>query len=318
MLDNFIFSINTTLPMVILVFAGIFFRKIGFINSVFLAGGNKIVFYVAMPILIFRSLASANLIDVLDLDFALFNAVFTVCAIFIIWGLSYLAFRKKAPGVISAFAQGSYRGNIGILALPVLLAIVAEENAAKGALVIAVLIPIYNILSVILLVVHSEKMSGLSLKPVLFGVIKNPPIIATIMGLAVAFSDIQLPIFAYTTVDQLAALATPLALICLGGGMVFEGFGSRFRYSVIASIIKIFLLPMAAGILAYLYGFRGDTLVTIIIMQGVPSAVISYVMVSQIGGDLYVAATNVLITTIMSAFSLTFLIFVMRTMGILV
>ena len=317
MLDNFIFSVNIMLPMIILVFLGIYLRKVGFINKYFLSGANKIVFYVAIPILIFSNLFRVDIAQFTDFSFVVFVFLYTVGAILVIWGGAYFAFRKKAPNVIGAFTQGSIRGNAGIVALPLVLSIMGYENAALGILAVAILIPIYNVASVTVLVIHSEKTTGISPKALVFGILKNPPIIATVSGLVIAFFSIQLPPFVETTVFQLSGITTPLALMCLGGGMTFEGFGDRFKYSFMSSIIKVFLLPLGSGILAYLYGFRGDTLAVLILIQGVPSAVAGYVMVSEIGGDLYVAATNVLLTTIMSAFSLTLLIFVLRTLGMI-
>ena len=318
MLNHFLFSISAMLPMMILVFMGIYLRKIGFINKVFLGNANRIVFYVSIPALIFRSIFNSDLTQMLDAEFALFVALYSIAAFFVIWVFTYMALRKKAPGVISAFVQGGYRGNIAIVALPLLFTLIGEENAAKGVLATAVLIPVYNITSIVLLITHSEKISKISPKVLFWGILKNPPIIATIAGLVAAFSNLQLPAFAENTVSYFANLTTPLALLCLGGGMTFEGFSDRFRYSVISGIIKVLLLPLGAGVLAYWYGFRGYDLVIITVIHGVPSALAGYVMISEIGGDLYVSATNILATTIMSAFSLTLLIFILRTLGMIV
>lgn len=316
MLENFIFSLNIVLPMILIVFLGIYLKKTSFINKPFLLIANKLVFYIGIPSLLFTSISNSDISEIFNLEYSLFISIWTLTAFFASWGITYLVFRKKAPSVISAFVQGTYRGNVAILALPILFNLIGEENAGKGAMAIAILIPIYNVVSILLLSVHSEKNKGISFKKMALGIIKNPPIQGVFAGIVISLLGINLPPFATTTISSLAQITTPLALMCLGGSMTFEGFGSRFRYSLASSIVKVFVMPAIVTLVGYMYGFRGNDLIILTILHGVPSAVAGYVMVVEIGGDTYVASTNVLISTIMSAFSLTILIFVLRTIGI--
>lgn len=316
MLYDLMFSVSIILPMVILVFIGLQLRRVGIFSKHFLVGANKLVFYIAIPSLLFISVSTSNLSQIFDPFFAIFLLAGTTVAFLLLWLFTYLILRKRAPDVISAFVQGSFRGNIVIVAIPILFSILGEEGQALGGLSIAVLIPLFNFLSIILLVTHSEKGGKISVKSLIIGIVKNPPIIATASAILVYILNIQLPGFLISTLSYTSSIATPLALMCLGGGLSFQGFDKKFKYSFISAFIKVVGIPVMFTIAAFLVGFRGESLITIAIVQGVPTAVAGHVMIVEIGGDTYVSGTNILISTVMSAFTMTLAIFTLRTLGI--
>lgn len=316
MLENFILSIHIIAPLVLLVFFGIWLKRINFLDRVFLAGANRLVFYAAIPSLLFINIYQSEITAVFDLVFTLFIVIVTMAYFFVCWIFSYFWLRKKAPHVIGAFVQGCFRGNITILALPILLNLLGDD-AAKGALGIAVLIPMYNIVAVILLTIHSEDSRSISPKAMVIGMIKNPPIIGTLLGVLVSLLGWTMPVFARTTITMVSQMTTPVALICLGAGMTFEGFTDRFNYALLSSLSKVLIMPGVIGIVAYMWGFRGADMVIFVIMSGVPTSITSYVMAVELGADEYVTSTNIVLTTLMSGITMTFWIFLLMTLGFL-
>jgi len=318
MLENIIFSLNIVMPLVLLAAVGWLARRAGLVSDAFLAGGNKVIFYLAIPATLFRSIYSADLSEVFDPAFIAFVAIWTIVSFGAIWAIAYFTLRKRHPSAISAYVNGAHRGNLAMLGLPILFMIMSDE-AAKVAMAAAIIIPIYNIQTIILLTIHSDDADKkLNIGKLLIGIIKNPPIIGIIIGLSAAIAGVGLPSVASQTIDGLASLTVPLALLCLGGAMTFKGFDAKFRFAVSASLVKVAVLPIITIALAWLLGFRGNDLTMLMILHGVPTAVGSYVMIMEFGGDSYIAGTNVMLTTVLSAFTLSLFIFVFRAFGIII
>ena len=306
------------MPLVILAVVGYGARRVGFITDGFLAGANKVIFYLAIPAMLFNSLYTADLGEVFDPGLMAFAAIWTIASFAIIWAITYLALRKRHPGVISAYVNGAHRGNLAMLGLPLLFGILGDGYyAAKVAVTVAVIIPIYNIQTIIMLTLHSETPKKLNAGRLTLDIIKNPPIIGTLLGLVAAFAGITLPTIAEQAIASMAALTIPLALLCLGGSMTFKGFDAKFKFALTSGLIKVVALPIVTIALALLLCFSGNSLTILMILHGAPAAVAGYVMITEFGGDTYVSGTNVMITTVLSAFTLSVLIFVFRSMGII-
>jgi len=318
MLYNLIFSLNIVMPLVILAAVGYGAKRVGLITDAFLAGGNKVLLYMAIPSALFSSLYGADLREVFDPVFIAFVAIWTVISFAIIWVVTYMALRKHHAIAISAIVNGAHRGNLTMLGLPLLLSILGDsDDASKIALAVAVIIPLYNIQTLLLLTIHSSTPKKLDTGSLLLGITKNPPIISAALGITAAITGLALPVMAERAIAGLASLASPLALICLGGAMYFKGFDAKVRFALASSLIKVVVLPIITITIATLLGFRGNDLTILAILHGTPAAVAAYVMITEHGGDTYIAGTNVMLTTILSAFTLSILIFALRTFGII-
>jgi predicted permease len=313
MLDNFLFSLNVVVPVFVVMFLGYALKKRDIITSGFLASGNKIVYYIGLPALLFRGVYSTEIGAFMDARFIIFTLSGSVAAFFIIWGVSAIFLKEKA--VLASFAQGAYRGSFALLGTPLILNLAGAEGMARAALVVVFVVPFFNVFSIMALAPCTEEKVG-PLK-VIWAVIKNPSNIMIAIGIVLAVFELPLPIMIEGAINTTANLATPLALLCLGGGMVFHGFDAKFKYAMIGSVIKVAVMPFIMIILAVALGFRDYDLAVIVMLFGVPSAVVGYAMAAQMSGDTYVAGTIVVFSTIMSAVTLTAFIYVLRVMGML-
>ena len=316
MLDNLIFSLNIVVPLFAVILFGAFLRYKGYVDGAFIDIGNKIVFRFILPANVFMSIYHVNIVDIFDPFFIGFVVLFTVGSFFAVW-LFALFFIKEKP-IVSAFTQGAFRSNFAIIGLPLLVSILGPERAAVGAIALAFVVPVYNIFSTVVLTVHSPHIRALNAKILFLAIIKNPIIIAVALGMAVSVSGLHMPVAGERSVGFIAALTTPFALICLGGNISFRGFDAKFKYAAVATAVKLVVMPIVCTALAYALGFRGDELTVLMVMAGVPSAVAGYAMALQLGGDGYTSATIIVLTTLLSAFSLTVFIYVFRTLGIIV
>ena len=312
MLADFIFSLNVVVPVFLVMILGYILKKTGIIGAGFLESGNKIVYYIGLPAQLFRSVYTTDIREYMDLRFTLFALIATTVSFFAIWGAAAI-FLKKDPPVLGAFAQGAFRGSFALLGIPLIINMAGDAGMARAALVVMFVVPFFNVFSVMSLAPCSGKKP--SVLTIILTVIKNPSNIMIAIGMVLSMLDISLPIMVGGAVNTTANIATPLALVCLGGGMAFRGFDAKFKYAVVGSVIKCVIIPVAFTVVAYFMGFRDYDLAVILIMGGIPSAVVAYAMAVQFGADTYVAGTIVVITTFMSAATLTILIYAVRVLG---
>ncbi|MCL2528502.1 MAG: AEC family transporter [Defluviitaleaceae bacterium] len=315
MLDNFIFSINAVAPLFLVLFLGYILKRKGFLSEGFVSTGNKVVFYIALPANIFLNVYSAELGDLLDWGFVGFSVVASLIGFFGIWFVSAL-FIKNKP-ILGAFAQGAFRGNFAFLGMPLLINLAGEAGEARAALIMAFVLPVYNICTVLILAACSDSGKKIGFKTIILTIVKNPFIIAIALAFALQLLNIQLPFAINRTLRYGSNMATALALICLGAGMTFHGFDAKFKYALWSSLIKVVVLPILFVVAGYLMGYRGYDIAAFLILGGIPSAIAGYAMVVQMGGDGYIAGTIVVLSTIFSAFTLTIFIYALRTMGLL-
>ena len=314
MLSNFIFSINAVIPVFLIMLLGYELKRRELLSAGFLASGNKLLFYIALPIMLFRGVYTNDIRDFIDFRFIAFVLGITMATFFTLWGIASIFIKEKS--VVASVVQGSFRGNFALMGIPIILNLAGNAGMARAALVVVFAIPFFNVLSIMVLAPCTGEKVGV--KSVILAVLKNPSNILIAIGIILTLLNLSLPAILNVTMNSIANLASPLALLCIGGGMVFHGFDAKFKYAAIASAIKIIVVPIIFTTSAILLGFRDYDLAVILVLGGVPTATISYAMAAQMGGDTSVAGTIIVITTLASAVTLTLFIYVMRVLGLLV
>ena len=313
MLDNFLFSLNVVVPVFLIMALGYVLKKTKIISPEFLASGNKIVYYIGLPVLLFRGVYTTDISDFIDVGFIVFAFVCTTVSFFAIWGIGALFLKEKS--VLASFAQGAYRGSFALLGIPLILNLAGDAGMARAALIVVFVVPFFNVYSIMALAPCAEGRVGI--KTIFIAVLKNPSNIMIGVGILLSVMNWSLPGMVSSAVSTTANMATPLALLCLGGGMTFKGFDKKFKVAVVGSLIKVVAIPIIFVVAAILFGYRDYDLAVILMLGGIPSAVVGYAMAVQMGGDDYVAGTIVVISTLISAGTLTVFIYLLRMMGYL-
>lgn len=314
-MDSLIYSLNATIPIFAVIFFSYLLKRRGFFKEEFISGADKAIFKLFLPVLLFRDIASGRITESFDLKFFLFCMLSTVVYFFAIWLLAEMFCKDKS--IIGAFTQGAFRGSLAVLGVAFIQNIYG--NAGLAPLMIVAVVPLYNIFSVIVLTVRSnKKIAGQSMiKTTLKGIVQNPIIIGIFLGLPFSIMQIQFPQVVSKTLDLLSAPATPLALVTIGAG--FEGAKAikKIKPTVIASFIKLILLPAVFLTLAVFMGFRNQALVAILIMTGAPSTVTGYIMAKNMNGDYVLASSIIVMTTALSVFTMTLALYIMRSMSLI-
>ena len=313
-MDNFIYSINATLPIFLLIILGKILHKIGVINDNFTKTADRYVFLVALPALVFKDLTENDIRANFNGGYVLFCFCVTLVTILVLWGLTELFMRKEEEK--GAFIQASYRSSAAILGLAFIDNM--YDGAGMAPLMIIGAVPLYNIFAVVILTLKGENGGQKpELKPPVINVFKNPILLSILISLPFAFLNLHFPVFINKAIGNIANTATPLALISIGAS--FEGRKAikKIKPTVVASFIKLILLAALFLPLAVFFGYRNQELMAVLIMLGSPATVSCYIMAKNTGNDYILTSSIIVLTTLLSSVTLTAWIFLLRSVGVL-
>lgn len=314
-MGNFVFSLNVTMPIFLVMAAGYVLRQIGIINEDFASVANKFNFTVTLPVMLFRDISSVPIREVFDGKYVLFCALVSTLCFFGIWGGTKLLLRDKS--MRGAFVQASFRSSAAVMGLAFIDNIYG--SSAMGPLMIIGAVPLYNIFSVIVLTFEAEgetKDTG-KIRQACLNVIKNPIIISIALGLLSSLAGVVYPVVVSSTVDMIAQLATPLALVALGAGFEGKKALAKIRPTLAASALKLVIQPLVFLPAAAALGFDGEKMVGILIMLAAPTTPSCYIMAKNMRNDGVLTASIIVATTLLAAFTLTGWIYILKSLELI-
>lgn len=314
-MENLIFITGLVAPVFIIVALGFVLRRFRLINDNFVNLSSKIVFTVSLPALIFVEIYSIDLEAIFDLELIIFIYIGTLLSFFLSWAAA-LPFIPPGRNR-GVFIQGSFRGNFAIIGLAIIANVFGSISLGKASLLVAAIIPIYNILSVIVLTASLRNEKQIDVKQTIFEILKNPLIIAVLAAVPFSLFKIHIPSVILKTVEYLSALTLPLALIGIGGFMSISGLKQDFTIVFSATILKLLVIPGLATYAAYLWGFGGENLGIIFILFACPTAVSSFIMAEAMGLNGKLAGHILLLTTFASVLTITVGLFILKEHGLI-
>lgn len=314
-MQNLVLIFGLVCPVFLIIALGYFLKRLGTINTNFIRLSTKIVFNVSLPALIFTEVSKVSLDEVFDIKMLVFVYSGIIVSFIIIWLISIPLLKNgKDRG---AFIQGSFRSNFAIIGLALISNIFGSDKLGKASLLLAFIVPLFNILSVIALMVPNRKEKQLNAAKTLLEIIKNPLIIAVMLAIPFSYYRWNLPGIVLTTADYLAALSLPLALIGIGGFMNFEDIKKASFTAILSSTIKLVLIPLSACFIAYELDFPAGDIGIIFIFFGCPTAIVSFIMAEAMGSNGKLAGNIVLMTTLGSIITITTGLFILKQNGLL-
>lgn len=316
MWNDFLFSVNATLPVFGVMVLGFLLRKGGFLTEGFCRVANKLVFHLCLPAMLFRQIAAIRGGSLPDTAFLAYAFCFTLLSTLGVWGLSRAVLKDKTQ--VGAFAQGAFRGNTALLGSVLLQSICGSQTYAP--LIILAAVPLYNVLSVIVLSLEAGgggKLDREKLLEALKKVARNPILWGIFLGAPFALWGWPVPTPVDKALSMLGSLASPLSLIVIGAQFRGEAALQKKGPTLGAAFVKLLLLPALALPLGVVLGFRQDALIALLVMCGTPSAVSSYIMAENMGNDGQLACGIVAVTTLLSAVTVTGWVFLLRTMRLI-
>ena len=313
MMDNFLFSLNVTVPIFLIILVGGFLKRIGLLNDGFSSVADKYVFKVALPVQLFRDIATMDIRADFSWKFVAFCMIATTFMFSVCWILGRLFLKDKS--MVGAFAQAAARGSAAILGIAFVENIYGSSGMTPMMIVSAV--PLFNIYSVIILTVSSAegKLDGTVLRKTLRGVVTNPIILGIAAGMIWSLAGLPWPAMISKSVGYIAATATPIALLVLGATFKGKEALQKIRPTFAAAFLKLVGIPALVFPVAVRMGYRGSELVAIMIMLASPTTVTCYIMAKNMGGDETLSASVVMTATLLSSITLTLGVFLTRSLG---
>lgn len=314
-MSDLIFTINTVSPVFLIILLGVFLRKIKIINENFITISSKLVFNVALPTLIFIKISQTNFNEIAKGDEILFGCTGVLICFFISMVIGYIFIKDRNKNGV--FIQGAFRGNYAIIGLAILFNIYGEPGIAKGAMLLSFALPFFNVLAIIALTISMHKFSKESSKLIFYKIITNPNIIAVAIALLFSYFQIPLHEVILKTGTNIANMTLPLALIGIGGSLSYKNLKENILLLSTAAIMKIIVFPVIFTIIAYIIGFRTQSLVALYLLFAVPTAVTSFIFAKELGGDERLAANIVFLTTLSSIITISIGVYILKVNGMI-
>ena len=314
-MENLILSVNVIAPLFFLmVIAYVLVHHTKLADKELCSKANALVFKVFLPSMLFKNIYQSDIKTQMQGELCLFVAG-SLLVLFLLLCLVVpkVVKQENQQGVV---IQGIFRSNYVIFGVAIVEKMYGPENTVTAAILSAILVPMYNFLAVIALSVFGEKRER-DWKKVIGNIVKNPLIIASVLGIVFSYVGIQLPQAVETTIGDLAKLATPIAFLILGGDFDFSKIKGNLKTAGGVIFVKMVVLPLLMIPIVIGMGYRDSDLLAALLAYQTPIAVSSYIMAQQAGADEQLAGQLVVFSSAVSIVTLFVTIFILRQTGYL-
>lgn len=311
MLQALSIAFHAIVPLFLIIAVGYTVKRLGWIGPEEVRRFNKVCFYTFMPVMLFYNIYTSDFSHAVRLPYALFVVGMALAMILLAFLITLAA--EKTPERRGVMIQAAFRSNFVLLGLPIAAELLPEGNLGVTALMVAIVVPIYNMMSVVVL----EYFRGGKPRAgeVLLAVVKNPLILGSVAGLLVQALHITLPEVLVSFAGKMNSAATPLILLLLGASFETREI-TRYKKELLVCVgLRLVVFPGAILTLAAARGLRDIEFVTVLAMTAAPTAVNSFNMAQQLGGDSQLAGSAVVVSTAASFFTLFVWITLFKQLG---
>ena len=307
-MENLVVSFNVVFPIVLLMVVGALCRKGKILNPEVVKNINNFYYYVLVPSLVFRNVYTLDLGDKSNGRLLVFGiAAFVGICVF---STIFMKLVEKDNRKAGALVQCMFRSNYLLLGMAISISLYGEGNTAGTALLVSIIVPMYNIAAVVIL--EYFRKSTPNLRDLIWSVLKSPSIIAVIGALIIVLLKIRLPGTVYSVVKDLGGITTPLGLVVLGGSITIQSLAKYRKYILFGSLGKLVIIPGIVVAAAVFFGFKDEPLVAILGMTAAPISISCYPMADIMDSDGELTAQLIATTTIFSMFTLFLFVFVLK------
>lgn len=310
---SFIIAFNAVMPLMVYLIIGRLVKFYDLISERSLQELNLLIFNLLLPINFFMNIYRTDLTSHFRMDVFIYAIVMAL----VMFLLFSVIIPRVEPDVAKrgVMLQGSIRSNFVLFGLPIAMTLLDRRDMGMTTILIAVLVPINNVLSILALTMYQSK--ELNLKGLLVQIFKNKMFIATMLGIVARLIQLPIPEFVSKALIGLSSSITPIALLVMGATFSISTLTKSYKQLSITIISKLIIVPIIGIGIAVSLGFKGEYLIPLIIFFAGPVAVSSYPMAQVMGGDGDLANQVVVFTTFLSMFTLIIFISIAASLGIL-
>lgn len=312
-MENLILSFNVVAPLCLVMALGYFLKYIKIFDDHSVKVMNNAAFKVFLPTLLFYNIYTTNLRSVFNPKLMIF-ATISIIVLFVVLFL-LIPIIEEDNSKRGVMIQGIFRSNFVLFGIPVATALVGEGKVGTTALLIGIVVPLFNFLAVLCL--ETFRGGSINIKKIVHGIITNPLIIGACLGLLLLVLNIKLPEFIVSTIKDISKMATPLSLALLGASFSFSDVKKYLKETVIVILGKLVFAPLVFILIAYYFGFRDVALLSLLIMFASPTAISSFQMAIQMDGDGDLASQIVVFTSAFSIVTVFVWIFILKELALI-
>lgn len=312
MLQNLIICVNAVIPQAVFLAIGIIIKKGKMVTAEEVKRITAFTFKLLYPFMMFDNLYGKNLEE--NMNWPLVIYVVGLLAVLIAGAYSAVCAFEKEDFNRGAMIQAIFRSNIVLMGLPVAINLFGKDNVTEVAVVLLFIVPLYNIMSVIIL----EKFRGgrTSILAMVRKVITNPIIMGAIAAVIVLSLGIEVPEIIMQPVTSLADATNPISMVLLGASLDIHGIREDRKRVLFCVIGKLVIVPAIGIGGALLLGFEGVALIAVVLMVASPTALASFAMASSMGSNGGLAGEAIVFSTIFSCVTMPVWLFILKTMGL--
>lgn len=294
---------STIIPIFAVVILGFIARRRGFMPQAFLEPANRMVYYLAIPALIFRSVARAS-----------FRTEFSATVLLVTLSSALLAyvgafvigrFSRWPSARVGTFIQCAAHGNHGYVGIPVAFYFLGQSGLAQASILAGFLMIMQNTLSVMVLQAYSVNGTDTAgrIREVVEKLLHNPIIISAAAGMTVSLFEFTLPTTVQRFLEILSGMAPPMSLLLIGASLSIQVMRRNLRLVVGTVAIKILALPVVGLVMFTILGVSPEAYRPALILLATPTATVAYVMAKEMHGDDEFAVAAISTSTLFSMFT---------------
>lgn len=297
--------ITTILPIFIVIFLGFLLKHRGMISQSFVAQANRLVYSIAIPAMLFSAISKSSFTTQVDI----IVVVVTLSVIFLTGLVAWMAALVLIDNhqTRGSFIQTSFQGNLGYVGFAIAFYYLGDDSFAATAIIGGFLMIFHNLMAVGFLTYYGQgNSSGSRLVDSLQKSIKNPVILSALAGMLFSLLEIPIPLIIHRALDILKGMALPTALLIIGASLSFEQLRPRLPQVIIASLMKTMVAPAIGFSLFTLLALSPTLYLPGLILLSAPTATVTYILSSQMGGDPDFAAAAISFSTLLSSVTYVF------------
>ena len=308
-----ILAVSVVFPLIVYMLIGALIRRMGILSQSQFKAVNSMVFRIFIPLTLFFNVYQADLRD--SIQGEIFGYVFV--GILVTFAVSWIAVGRlvRSGADAATIIQGLYRSNFVLYGNYVASSLCGQSGIALVSALAAMVVPMFNMLAVILF--ELKRGGSVSVKEIVINICKNPLVDAGVLGCLFQLLHIPIPDLLAQPLMTLGNIATPLALVTLGGMLSFDSLMRHRGYLLAVNVGRLIAVPFVWLTIGVLLGMRGDFLIALLAIYASPTAVASAPMAQEMGGNGALAGEIVATTTTFSILTIFLFVFGLSGLGLI-
>lgn len=312
-MEHFMMAVSVVLPMLIYMVVGKIIDKLGILKLEHFEAMNRMVFRIFIPLTLFFNVYDVDLKS--SVNPMMFVFVFlTVTFVYIVTWITVSKAVKEERDA-STIIQGIYRSNYVLFGNYIAMSLGGQEALAVVAALAALTVPLFNVLAVALFEIKCG--GNINVVQIIVNIFKNPLVDAGLLGCVFSLCSISIPQLIEEPLKNLGDIATPLALVTLGGMLSMKSINSHKVYLTWSVLGRLVIVPVLMIAFAVSIGIRGDDLIAVLAIFASPTAVASAPMAQSMGGNGMLASEIVALTSGLCILTLFVFVFTLLRFGLI-